>query len=425
MKTDRVFWGTKPHHGAGVYGPGREAVNRGRKTASARLGRPGGRPLPGAFALFLLTAGCAAPPASKAFHPVGVAYSLELARILYGGDCFAQMDRDFASLRQIGFDTVLIEDTEDADRRRVTELAAEHSLRPILPTRAILYYVRTGRLPGGCPSPEALAGSMRWPHTDPPTLLSLGLCQDEEAAQRVAHIAKARQAGDPSGANPTFALAAGAAADSAVLEASLGALACLPSAGTGPGRVLWLECPAPDSPHEADGDDPHGVPDSAGAWLAQYHVGLAAGLTGGVLLHRFRGVPGQGSAIVEGAEPLSPHAAAAVRRVAARARRWGPRLDGLTPRAVAPDGAASDELRAVLFSGGKRRFLLLFNASTTAYIHHQTRLPSALDGQPVERAVEVPADGHVLAGQVVPARADELVLPLDLAPGDGALWELF
>jgi len=375
--------------------------------------------------LLLLAAGCAAPPASKAFHPVGVAYSIELARILYGGDCFAQMDRDFAALRQIGFDTVLIEDAEDTDCRRVTELAAEHRLQTILPSRAIVYYVRTGRLPGGCPSPEALAGSIRVPRADPPALLSLGQCQDGEAAQRAAHMAKARQANDPTGANPAFAFAAGAAADSAVLNSSLGTLACPPSAGTGIGRVLWLECPARDSPHEADGDDPHGVPDSAGAWLAQYHAGLAAGLTGGILLHRFRGVPGQGSAIVEGVEPLSPRAAAAVRRVAARAHRWGPRLDGLTPRAVEPDGAASDHLRTVLFSGGKRRFLLLFNASTTAYIHHQARLPSALDGQPVERAVEVPADGHVLAGQVVPARADELVLPLDLAPGDGALWELF
>jgi hypothetical protein len=82
-------------------------------------------------------------------------------------------------------------------------------------------------------------------------------------------------------------------------------------------------------------------------------------------------------------------------------------------------------LRVVLFTGAKRRYVMLFNTSTRHFARGVVDLPAELDGRAVERAVLVPADPHDIGGEVVRPRTGRLSMNIDLAPGDAALWELF
>jgi hypothetical protein len=166
--------------------------------------------------------------------------------------------------------------------------------------------------------------------------------------------------------------------------------------------------------------------DEAGQrWLGQYHAGLAAGLTGGIVADGFRMVPGRWRGLVEGTDPLSVRESTAIRRITARAANWGPKLRRLVPRPIDPLGHSSERLRAVLFSGTKRRFVLLVNASSDQFLRRTVELPATLATKPVKRAVLVPPEEHIIAGEVVQARGGRLALPVDLAPGDACLWELF
>jgi hypothetical protein len=216
----------------------------------------------------------------------------------------------------------------------------------------------------------------------------------------------------------TLALFAGPSVQPAAVRPEVTLTACPAGAGSGKaaGAAMVLDCV-----QFADEE----VPEAASRWLRQYHEGLAAGLTGGLIVEGFRVVPGRWRGLIERQERLAMDRATALRRITTRAQHWGPLLRRLRPTDVQPLGPVSDTLKVVLFSGTKRRFVLLLNSSDTRFIRGVVDLPSELDSKPINRAVLVPPDPNEIAGQVVQPRTQRLTLRMDLRPGDAALWELF
>jgi hypothetical protein len=367
-------------------------------------------------ALVLAAGGCTAAPSTQVPYPVGILYGVEPAAALGSDDLQRCMERDFASLRKLGFDTVFIQHAEDRDRRRIVEAAARHDLAVGLPSRDVVYYVRTGRLPQGCSSVEALAASLPRADGQSSTLAVLGEVTDEATGARIRRIGEARRARAADAV--TFALVSAPGIEASKLRREVSLLGRTPemAGADSAGDVMILQCV--DSKYESPAR-------SGSNWLAKYHAGLAAGLTGGLVLDRFRVVPGQWRALVEGKEPPNVQRSAAVRRISSRAKSWGAKLRRSRPQVIDPLGPASARLKVALFAGAKRRFVLVHNTSTGAFIHQPVSLPVVLAAEPVTRAVLVPPEAHVIAGEVVRPRGDRLTLPLDLAPGDACLWEIF
>ncbi len=369
--------------------------------------------------LWLVAGGCAAPPAASPLYPVGVYYGVETLIAQPGGLSDGMLEQDFTTIDKLGFNTVFVRHAEDQDVGRVVGAATRTNLAAAVSARRVLYYVRTGLLPEDCDSVEALVRSTRpkSPDVAGATLIrNMGTAVDKATASRVARLASA-VASDKTGVR-TVAVWAGPPDVDGALRSHLSWLARSPGSATGrpAGDMLLLECV-----------DRQGTrPQRDGArWLADYHAGLAAGLTGGLVVDRFRVIPGQWRALAEGREPVSAERATAIRRVAARAALWGPKLRKLVPQDLEPLNPSGADPRIVLFAGPKRRFIMLFNSLETDFVHRKVNLPATLGGRPVKRVVAVPADDHVIGGEVVAARGPTLTIAADLAPGDASLWEVF
>lgn len=393
-----------PHHGRGVYGRFPAAVNR----PAALLG------------VVLAAGGCAGPPAGPPPYPIAIRYSVESLATNPDHDIEAVVDQDFAYLRRLGFTSVFLRHVRDEHSAILLQAAADHGLAPAVAPRDLVYYVRTGQLPEGCDTLTALvraAARNRPAGGDPPVIWMLGEAVDDRTAGRIARLGRAVRAAAPSVAT------AATLADPAVTAAELRrwvTLVARPDTAASPppggGDMLLLECVERE-------DETSGRPGTR--WLASYHTALAQGLTGGLLVDRFRVVPGRWKGLVEGRDAASVARAAAIRRITARAARWGPRLRRLEASPLELLDSADSELRAVLFADARRRFVMLVNPSSTAFVHDRAALPADLAGRPSARAVLVPQDTHVLGAELVPARGGRLLIPLDLAPGDAVLWEIF
>lgn len=374
-------------------------------------------------AALVALAGCAAPPGGPAVAPylLAVSYNVELLEALGPSDNTSIMREDFGQIRKLGFDAVFVRHAEDAAVPAVGHAAQQAGLKAAASRRDELYYLRTGRLPAGCPSVAALVAGGR--RGGQPALVVFDGVVDAGTAVRARELAAAHRAGrSPPTTLAIMAGQTGGLAGSGVSPASMRPEASL------------VACPADFRGGEADGSmmilpcvqrTDEQVPEAASRWLRQYHEGLAAGLTGGLIVDGFRVVPGQWRGLVEGSEPLAVDRATALLRITARAGYWGPLLRRLTPITVRPLGPVSDDLRVVLFRGAKRRFILLINSSDTRFLRGTVDLPGELDSQRVNRAVLVPADPNKIDGQVVEPRTQRLSLRADLRPGDAALWELF
>ena len=387
-----------PHHDGGVYVRRRLAVNWRWRTAHLA-------------ALLPLAGGCVAAPGGYPSYPVAIVYGVEPASALQGGYSPGLMTQDFASIHKLGFNTVFIRHAGDEDRPGIVQAAAGSELAAALPNRDVLYYVRTGRLPAGCRTVEDLVRTAWSSNKSEAAIPVLGEVSDEPTAERVARLAAAAQP-------PTMALLTGDRVAAGALDS----------------QVTWLARPA-----RLGGDGKSGHPlllecveqrDDSGdlltaRWLGSYHAGLAAGLTGGLVVDRFRVMPGQWTGLAEGTDPPAADRATAIRRIVSRALLWGPKLQRLKPEPVAALEQVSGQLDLVLFSGAKRRFLMVFNVSPTRFNHSEVVLSADLGPGPVKRAVLVPSEAHILGGEVVHVRGGRLKLPVELAPGDAALWELF
>lgn len=164
---------------------------------------------------------------------------------------------------------------------------------------------------------------------------------------------------------------------------------------------------------------------SAARWLRDYHLGLALGLTGGLIVEGFRLVPGHEQGMVQGSNRGGYDLLAGMGRITGRASHWGIKLARLTPTELQPLGVVSRDLKTMIFQGGKRRYIMLINASTERYIRGTADLPSVIDDLATKRAVQVSPNSDTISGRVVQPSTRRLSLPFDLAPGDAELWELF
>jgi hypothetical protein len=148
-------------------------------------------------------------------------------------------------------------------------------------------------------------------------------------------------------------------------------------------------------------------------------------LTAGLLLDRYRGLPGDGHAFTPPAEAFTPEQAAAIEALLARARKWGPRLLGLAAEPILGVVPGGPDVQLTALMRGAQRYVLVSNPSMDQYARGQVVLPGSIGGMPAHRAVEVPPTSGRVAGRVSDARGGRIALSVTLRPGDAALFEMF
>ena len=341
----------------------------------------------------LLAGGCAnAPKARSTDYLIALRYDVEPR--LIGGNLSQKVSAvrsDFKTVSDLGFNGVVLFHAEDRDRGALLDLAGEVGLRAAVPDRRFERFVVTGEWPTGCRSVGDLT-------SNPP---------------------------DPIVHHPAF--------HSYVVECGRGRSARERS------RRLRLELLRKGTPYlslEGEEETRPAVIDSRtvrdgppGAaierLLTQYHEALCAGQTGGVIVDRFMRVPGDPPGLTSPDDPLLPAHTAAIAELVQRARCWGPRLRGLSAAPLDAAATGSSRLTTTVFGHGARRHVLVFNRSADRFAREEVRLPASVLGASVQRAVEVPPSSARGAGRVVQAQRGQLTLPVELRPGDAALFEVF
>jgi hypothetical protein len=299
--------------------------------------------------------------------------------------------RDLAAAAELGFNSVLFRHAGDGDLGTLLDSAAELGLNVALTPRACTYFVRTG------------------------------------AGGRGASAQVAREFSDSIAAHPAFAalVVDGGESDDTKRRGEWLAEAFerrgIPCVVGGPregkGGLNTLRVPG------GEGD---GGRSSMEQILVQFHAGLAAGLTSGLVIDDRHALPGEPPGLFDSSVPLTAGKSAALRAVMTRAMRWGRRLFGAAARPVGsawPNGEGTVTL--TLLTQGNRRHALVVNTSREAFFRGDVSVPQPLDSVNFRRAVEVPASAAQLAGRVLDAREGKLPLAVDLRPGDAALFELF
>ena len=143
------------------------------------------------------------------------------------------------------------------------------------------------------------------------------------------------------------------------------------------------------------------------------------------MVDRYRGLPGERTALVIGDDPPPPPALTAIRETGLRARAWGAKLVGPTPESVTTRLTKADDLTMTAFVRGRRRYVLLLNRSLTRYSRAQVVLPDRIGDRPAERAVEVSPTTEDIPGRVFKASQGGIPVSVDLRPGGAALFEMF
>jgi hypothetical protein len=312
----------------------------------------------------------------------------------------AQVTRDFADVAEMGFDHGLLRHVEDADRLRFLDLAEKVGLRVAVPDRTLRHFVLTGVYPRGCDEPEDVARLLPDVLVRHPAFwgVVVDVPGSGESRRRCSQL---RLALEKRGV-PLITTGEGRP----LAETGMEAFSHMISIGVGPN-----EGGANRSTTER--------------WLAQFHAGLAEGRTGGVVLDRYRGLPGDDVGLIVGEEPPSAATMSAVRQASLRAAQWGPLLAHLKPQPLLLVVPGETELMGSAFAKGRRRYALLFNRSSEQYVRGEVKLPAMVAGQPVVRAVEISPITDDVPGQVFRGGADGIPVLIDLRPGGAALFELF
>ncbi|NOX59361.1 MAG: hypothetical protein GXP29_10960 [Planctomycetes bacterium] len=369
-----------------------------------------------AAVLILVTTLCGCVSSGRAsLHrsgSIGVCYSPEKAIRSSPARGLDVIERDLATISKMHLDTVIIRHLRPESIALVLEQAAEHGLKLVLPdARAIR------RVKGISQIATQSGGDPPLPRSPIVVGYYLGDIVDTETHARA--LKEAQRLG-------RLRLASCVRIDpDIVANVDVSAFDCVIAMnsersgglrkGAG-GRIFQtLSCRSARS-----GDDA-----AARAWLRDYHRGLSRGQTGGVIFEAFRTFPGDGEGLVPQDATLSPERISTVQRITSRAKRWHRVLAGLVPAPVTPTEILPDNIEVTLLAKGKRRCLLIANTSTRDFSRGKVVLPIELNAGAVVRAVAVPADSDAGLGDVIPVRTDRLVIPVELAPGDGLLYELF
>ncbi len=347
--------------------------------------------------LWLASAGCAAvsPPAARSYV-ILVRYDAE-PRFVNSDRVTAvgAVGRDFRDIAALGFDGLLLGQVDNSERLPLLDLAHENGLSAQIPDRRFEHFVLTGTLPPRCSGVRELGRTIPVQITDHPALGAIALS---------------------SGRSPQAVKRAEALA---VCLADMG----LPCAlVTDPGVTVDRQAFATVHTRRSDAGPLESL---LGGLQRQFHAGLRAGLTAGLLLDRYGGLPGDGHVLTPPAGAFTPEQAAAIEALLARARKWGPRLAGLAAEPILGGVPSGFGAQLTALTRGARRYVLVSNLSMDQYARGEVVLPGSIGGMPATRAVEVPPTSGRATGRVADAQGGRITLSVTLRPGDAELFEIF
>lgn len=347
--------------------------------------------------LALASGGCATvtpPPASP--YLIAVRYDVEPRFV--GSErpaAISTIRRDFHAIAERGFNGVVLHHVDDADRLAMLDIASGTGLKALIPDRRFERYVLIGLLPTGLPDVPELVRALPRTLTDHPALdaLTVSAGRGPNAIRRAATVAavlRMRRLGCVLlGKNSRPADTEGLVMiDAAVVDADQ--------------RGSLLQ-----------------------RLLAQFHAGLGDGFTSGLVVDRFRPLPGYRSVMAPLGEPFTPAQAAAIDALVARARHWGPRLSGFAARPVVSAAVQGAHVQITALIKDRRRYVLISNSGDDVYARGEVVLPELVAGAPARRAVEVLPSTDRTAGRVVDAQRGRVTLSVSLRPGDASLFEIF
>lgn len=329
------------------------------------------------------------------------------------GERHAELARDLREIRSLGFHAVWLDFATEDDHAPALEAGGSLGLRTILGDSAIDRYVRFGTLPLEFPSARrmvpARTGCLFQSRTR--SILALPPFPSGEIVGRISEIAGICAAFEP----PGEVLIVGRHAADAVRFEQFETVWY--AAWLGTDTSYRRETPWPRMIQIIGGDSTTPAAWSENAIRRAYFRGLAAGLTDGVLVWRFRSWPGECNGIAEANGRLCPAATAAMESLLQHARQCA----CLAGAARIEDDAASVEstrLHCVSYRRESRRFVLVHNEDAEHFGRGVLRISATLGGEPVARVIEQETGTrHV--------RADgPLAIPIQLAPAEAALFEV-
>ncbi len=356
---------------------------------------------------------------------VAVRYPVEPLCLGEGGDLDYRLSIDFQRIRELGFNAVLAAHVADDRREAVVRAARTHTLRPILTDPVLHRFCRAGPVRGATVDiEERLRAAFLLDAAGSPCVLHVGEMVDEEGADRAAQIAARAQR-----LFPSMPLVATVQTDLPLPPDALGHITPLVRvrepldlAGTFPTPPLLPKPGMMMIPVSGKSED---LVQTVRTWLGMYHAGLSAGGTEGVILDAWAEVRGRREGLVDATEAVAVTRAAAVKRIIYRACAWMTCLGGSTITRLDGWQCRDESLRVTHFVRQHRRWVLLWNASVYRYVRSEMSVPVDIGGVTADRAVEVPGDPGVVGGRVFDARRGRITIPVELAPGDAMLVELF
>ena len=306
-----------------------------------------------------------------------------------------RIERDFEVIARMGFAEVLAAFVAPSERMEVLKIARRSHLRVTLTDPGFDHFVRSGVLPANCANAAALVA-----RSLPPAVR--GHVAFAGVAIRTPRVHRPD--------DPAFTL-------TRALQASQIPVSHLPGSRPGTGSDIEMAVISATIP-PADSDE-----SIRERWLANLNDALTLGRTGGLLFDRFRAAGGDGPMMIGDANPPTPATLAAVRQSVDRIRAWAPRLMGLERQSW--ESGEEGGGRLTIFSGEKRRYVLVSNDSSDRYLRGAVRLPVQIDDRPVRRAVEVPPSPHPVPGEVFENRGGQVTVRVELRPRDATLFEIF
>ncbi|UCC32160.1 MAG: hypothetical protein JSU86_07735, partial [Phycisphaerales bacterium] len=284
--------------------------------------------------LALAAGGCTTvtpPPASP--YLIAVRYDVEPRFV--GSErpaAISTIRRDFHAIAELGFNGVVLRHVDDEDRLAMLDMARSTGLKAFIPDRRFERYVSTGLLPAG--------------HADV-----------SELVQALPHTLTDHSALD------AFAVSAGRGPDATRRATTL-------AAGLHTQRLRCLLLGKESRPADTEGlamiDAAVADADQRGSLLqrllAQFHTGLGDGFTSGLVVDRFRPLPGYRSVMARPGEPFTPAQAAAIDTLVARARHWGPRLSGFAAQPVVSAAVEGAHVQITALIRDRRRYVLISNS---------------------------------------------------------------
>lgn len=329
-------------------------------------------------------------------HPIiAFRYDVESSSTKSDSTSIEKMRSDFALARNAGLDSVIMPCTNERRRNEAMEIAHRNNLRVFLLRDDVESYLSTGTLPADC---------------------------NGNVSRLAAKIAREIRKGSSTGGLWIGATGNTAAHDRRrELCSEIAKLGLLCVCEGDASSVPVCSSLALVRTRIRANDAPEAGPE---IWLASYHAGLMAGNTGGVLLDQYPIRMSQ-SEQTSNDGAMSRRASSAIREVITRAGAWGSMLHGSIVTPAKLGSGRPDQIKAAWFYAERRRYLMLFNSSTSLFARREYSVPTPGDGKPVNRIVEIPSSPDQPVGRVIKPRSSSFRVPIDLKPGDAVLFEAF